>query len=651
MTNFANKTRQIYPFLIFLMVLQISCAHNGDWGRRLDWQEFVVTNLPGEKDYPDAGAVIILDEGKMQIIGGNELPTSLFERHRIVKILNTRGQRYANITIPYTPSSQVENIQARTISPTGKITVIDKKNIYDVTLYPRFIFYSDQRARIFTMPAIEDGSVVEYRYQMRIRGRNLWPSWIFQDNVPVLKSRFTMVSPSEWEVNYKHYNIDLEVEVAEAPTGFPATYKWETADVPGLKSEVGMPALNDCLARLEIAPLGMKSWDDVSLWYHELAEPPIKGGQMVKALAKFLTEGVGSDAEKLKIIYEWVREQVRYVAVEIGIGGFQPHPAEQILTNRYGDCKDMATLICSLAREAGIEAYPVLVSTWQNGAPDTSLPSPFHFNHAIAYCPSVGDGGIWTDATEKGCPFGELPWYDQGLPVLVVGKEGKAEIIMTPAAPANSNQLWFDWQVELDEQGAANVRGKTQFNGAPATEMRESLIYASPDDQRHLLETFLAIRCAGVKLDSFQISGVNPVEDPLTISYAFQTATFILPQKEQMTFRAGQILTFDLPDYFRSTNRQHPIRFRYGVHDGLKLKINLPANWEVKTLARSDSIAAPFGSANWAYSTNGNTLEVHINRHLSGTSVDPEQYQDFQNFVDEIKSRDLREVVINRKVN
>ena len=649
MTHIMKRFHLIYLFIFLILAIHFSCAHNGNWAKRLDWQELEFTSLPGEKDYPDAGAVIILDEAKMQIMGGNELPTSLFERRRIVKILNTRGQRYAYITIPYTPSSHLENIQARTISPTGQIKVINKKNIYDVTLYPRFIFYSDQRAKIFTMPAIEDGSVVEYRYQMRIRGRSLWPSWNFQDNAPVLKSRFTLVSPSEWEVNYKHYNIDLEVIIDEAPDGFPSTYKWETANVPGLKSEFGMPSLNECVARLEVAPLGMKSWDDVSLWYHELAEPQIKAGEQVKIITKSLIEGAADEAEKLKRIYEWVRDQVRYVAVAIGIGGFQPHPAEQVLINRYGDCKDMTTLLCSLAREAGIEAYEVLVSTWYNGKPDTSLPSPFHFNHAIAYCPTVGDSGIWIDATAKGCPFENLPWYDQGLPVLVVGSEGKAEIVTTPRVPAESNHLLFDWQVELDERGAANVQGKTQFKGALATEMREAFLYASPDDRRQWLETYLAIRCPGVKLDSLLISGVNPVEDPLTINYTFYTATFALPQKGQMTFRPGQVLAFDLPDYFRSSIREHPIRFRYGVNERLKLNIDLPTKWEVTTPAWSDSIASPFGSANWIDSINGNTLEIHLNRLLHGTRVEPEQYPNFQNFLDGIKERNLREVVITRK--
>ena len=138
-----------------------------------------------------------------------------------------------------------------------------------------------------------------------------------------------------------------------------------------------MPPGSEIVARLALAPLEIETWEDVAEWFHKLAEPQIKAGKGVKELASTLTRGVENEEDKLRIIYEWVRDKIRYVAVDIGIGGYQPHPAEEVLGKRYGDCKDMTTLLCSLAREAGLEAYEAIVSTWQQGIPDTSLPSPY----------------------------------------------------------------------------------------------------------------------------------------------------------------------------------------------------------------------------------------------------------------------------------
>jgi len=640
-----QRTRLI-PIVTFTTFIFISCAHKGDWAERIAWEEIDIENIPEEEQYPDAGAIILLDEGKMEIFGGGQIGLSLFERHRIAKIFNTRGQKLVNVVIPYDSQTEVKDIQARTISPEGNITVLDDKTIYDITHYPKFIFYSDQRAKLFTMPAVENGSLIEYRYRLNIRNRTFWHFWSFQDDFPTLLSRFTLIEPSEWEVNYQLYNIDLDPHITKNPQGFKSTYVWEARNVSAYRTEFAMPPFRESLARLAVAPVGFKTWQDVAKWYYDLSEPQIKPSSGVKRLAATLTEGVENDKGKLQRIYEWVRDHIRYVAVEIGIGGYQPHPAEEILVNHYGDCKDMTTLLCSLAREAGIDTYEVMVSTRQNGIQDTSLPSQLQFNHAIAYSPTVGDDGVWMDATEKGCPFGQLPWYDQGLPVLVVGKEGKANIITTPSVPPDSNRTTLDWRVDLESSGSASVIGETLLRGAYATELREELLYTSPDAHRQWLEMFLANRCSGAKLDSFRISGLHPVQDPLTISYTFRTATFAVSRTREMVFRPGSILAFDLPDYFRSPKRVHPIRFLFGSRRELHLTVNLPGGWTVDTPAFSDSLASPFGSALWSWTTRDNVLHVHLCTRMMGDDVKPQHYQGFQDFLDRIRKGDLREVVI-----
>ena len=651
MTRLKRSIRQIRfaLSLAFLLAVLLSCAHNRDWARRIAWADLDFSSLPGQDEYPEAGAIILLDEVKTTIIESGEINYSELERHRIVKILNTRGLRYANIAVAYSPPSQVVRLQARTISPEGKIAIIKKDDIFDVNLYPDFVFYSDQRAKLFAVPAVENGSVVEYRYRMRIRNPTFWHSWIFQASVPTLLSRFTLIAPSEWKIDYRVYGIDLEPQVSKMPGGDESTYIWEARDVAARKLEFGMPPGSEHIARLAIAPLGIETWEDVAEWYRKLAEPQIKAGKGVKELAAVLTRGVENDEEKLRIIYEWVRDKTRYIAVNIGIGGYQPHPAEEVLENRYGDCKDMVTLLCSLAREAGLEAYEVIVSTWQNGIPDTSLPSPYQFNHAIAYCPSIGASGVWMDATKKGCPFGKLPWYDQGLPVLVVGKEGEAEIVTTPRVSPDSNCVLFDWEADLQSTGAATVHGKSRLWGAIAAELREDLYYGSPEARRQWLETYLATRCSGVKLDSFKIMGLYPVSDPLTISYAFHTNNFAIPRAEEMVFRPGSILASDLPDYFRSPKRVHPIRFKYGLRTELNLTVKLPLDYIVNTTDSSDSLVSSFGSAYRSWSTSGNVYRTHKSYRLLGEDIDPQYYVRFQSFLDSIGIWDLREVVVSRK--
>lgn len=634
--------------LILIMLILFRCAHEIDRAKRLGEDEMAVFRVPNEEQYWDAGAVVILDEGKMQIIGSNELPQTQFERHRIVKIYNQRGWHHANVTIPYTPQSWVENIQARTILPTGTVRNLDKKQIFDVNLYPRFVFYSDQRAKIFTLPSVESGAIIEYRYQLRISGHRVWPSWYFQDDIPVLKSRFTLETPSEWELNYKKYFINIEPTIAKAPAGFKSSYVWQVENIPAIQTEFGMPAVNECLARIEIAPVGMKSWNDVARWYYDLAEPQIKSAKGVKQLADSLTQHCDNDLARLKMIYEWVRDHVRYIAVAIGIGSYQPHPAGEVLANRYGDCKDMSILICALSRAAGIEAHPVLISTWQNGEPDTSLPSPYQFNHAIVYCPKVGEKGIWLDATQKGCPFASLPWYDQGLPVLVIGKDGAGKIATTTKNPADSNRTVLDWRMKLRPNGQGLVQGSTEYRGVLATDIREMLSRLTQHEVRQWLETYLAARCPGAKLDSFRIVGLHPIQDPLVIYYHVRARNFAQRQDKMIYFSPGKILGFDLADYFRSPKRQHPILFNYGSTEMLSLDLEIPSQWTANSAAISDSIISPFGYSLWQVSQQDSVLQIKIVHQLNGETISADHYLEFQKFLDEVQSKSSQPLIFRR---
>jgi len=396
-------------FVAFSLAILLSCAPASRWATHLDWQEYSLDTLPTQADYPDAGAVVLLDEANLEIFNSSGMAFSQLDRRMMIKVLNERGYKWANVTVPYSESSSITNIRARTILPNGKIIAISEKDVYDVTLYPQFVFYSDVRAKRFTMPAVEKGCVIEYSWRKTVRNFTYWTRWQFQHEEPTLLARYSVRCPSEWEINWKTFGVEIEPEVEKVPKGFKATRKWEVRDLPALVPEIGMPPGNQDIAHIMFSPVGMGKWDDIATWFHKLAAERWVPHKPIRNLVAELLRGVDDPVQKLRRIFEFVRDNVRYVAIEIGIGGYQPHFASSVLRNRYGDCKDMMTLIIAMASAAGIDTYPVLISTWQNGKVDTSLASQAHFNHAIAVASLPDSLEVWMDATEKYCAFGELP--------------------------------------------------------------------------------------------------------------------------------------------------------------------------------------------------------------------------------------------------
>ncbi|MFC2088279.1 DUF3857 domain-containing transglutaminase family protein [Calditrichota bacterium] len=627
----------------------ISCVKKSNWDSQIEWQELEFSKLPSQKDFPDEAAIILHDEAKIETFGDKENGFTVYEKHRIMKILNTRGYKYASVAIPYTPRSGIEILQARTISPSGKISVVKEENIYDISLYPNFMLYSDQMAKLFTFPAVENGSIVEYRYAVHYKGHTYGSAWNFQESVPVLLSKYTMIIPSEVEPVYRISGIEIEPDVKKGPIGFKSTYIWQAKNLSPLKSEIGMPVTKKVAARLNIASANTKTWTDVANWYKDLSQPQMRTSDEIKNLVARITKGMVDQREKLKIIYEWVRDNIRYVSVAIGIGSYQPHAAESILFNRYGDCKDMTTLLCTMAKEADLEVHQVLIGTWYNGRVDTSLASVSQFNHAIAYCPTVGENGTWIDATDKACPFEQLPWYDADMPVLLVKDEGDSEIMFTPRVTYNENRKQLEWIVNLDSAGAALIEGKNMLWGASASELRYDLMSQSASERKIWMETYLSSRCALIKLDSLSIIGIDPIKDPLIISYKFSSQNFANVIKNRMNFCPGDISEINLSDYFLSEERQHPIRFRFGAKTKMNITMNIPEEWTIETEDFSHSLSSSFGQSSWNWFESDNKFYIQSEFILEGNLITPEEYLDFKNYLDSTHQIELKEVSFIKK--
>lgn len=624
----------------------LSCG-SSPWATRVDWVVPNPATIPGAGAYPGEGAVILLDEGRLEVIATGPVSLSVFDRRRVVRIFNVRGHRFAYVAIPFGQGTEVNSIRARTIAADGAITVLDPKNVFEVNLYPNFIFFSDQRAKLFTLPAVTDGAIVEYEYTMTIQGRAYWNSWAFQNEAPTMLSRFTLVKPRLWDVRSKTYGSGIWSKVEQYPTVSRSTQVWEARDIPPVLSEPAMPPARELSWHVAFSPAGFETWQDVGRWYHELSAPRMKIGGDVARLAAAVG-GSGDRREKLRHLYEWVRDNVRYVAVEIGIGGYQPHHAAEVCVNLYGDCKDMATLLCALGRAAGLDVRQALISTWQNGIPDTSLPSPSQFNHVIAYAPGAGiDSAVWMDATDKGAPFGTLPWYDQGLPALAIDPEGGSELLITPRAPGEANRERIEWDVRLDDSGGARVRGRTLTWGAPASELREQTALSSWRGLAQWLSTSLARRVSGVTLDTVFAEGVNPVEDPLVLAYEFSVPAFAVRRDDRMILRPGMISSSVLPDHFRAAGRVHPVRFQYGSVTEQEITLRLPAGWTLRPV-RSHALASHFGAAGWEAAAGDSAVTFRSWHRFDARDIPPGEYPDFRKFLDEMRSRDEREVELVR---
>jgi hypothetical protein len=228
-----------------------------------------------------------------------------------------------------------------------------------------------------------------------------------------------------------------------------------------------------------------------------------------------------------------VQQQVRYVAVEIGIGGYQPHAAADVFSNRYGDCKDKVTLLRTMLRAAEVESYYVLVNTTP-GFVDAEFPTASVFDHAIIAIrlpPGTSLTGVHSsvqhprlgtmlffDPTSSVAPVGYLPQYLQQSRGLLVTPDG-GELVALPAAPPNANELRRRATLRLDEKGTLSGEIEEMRSGEMAADLRALLRPLKANDRSTLIESAVANSVADFNATELKIEHLDEAGTDLLVRY------------------------------------------------------------------------------------------------------------------------------------
>ena len=309
-----------------------------------------IQESPGEEKYPDASALYLLCDENIYLTEKAQL---ISDDHYVIKILNDRGKEaFGEVTLTYDSTyEKLELLYARTIKPDGTVVTVGDKNIRDVSLYMNFPLYSNVRAKIISMPEVAAGSVIEYKvkiYQSQLPNKKDFSTiyWLQMDE-PILWQKCKIDVPASKSLRYKIINagyntfgFDMTPKVLQKADR--RIYTLEFKNIPQIIPESSMPPM--ARANPYILFSTLQSWGDIYTWWRDLYRDKIAPDAAMKAKVRELTKDKKTPEEKLKAIYNFCAQEVRYVAVEYGDAGFEPHKAAEIFANKYGDCKDKAIL-------------------------------------------------------------------------------------------------------------------------------------------------------------------------------------------------------------------------------------------------------------------------------------------------------------------
>jgi len=413
---------------------------------------------------PEEGVIVLLDETtvKFQADGSSTRVERLI--FRITDESAVDG--WATIETSWQPwYHEHPTVDARVVSADGSVHRLDPKSFGAGDAEDDDDMFSDTRILSGPIPAVAVGSVVEqtvtYRDKNPLRDTGLADRHQFGRWVETRQSRLVIEYPSSLEiklVNKSEPRIEAQRSEADGVTRL----LFETGPRPALeRREWYVPS--DMNAISYVAWTTGKSWQTVAKRYSEIVDEKIGD---LGSVAKATSAAVGNAKDKrdvIKRILAAIERDIRYAGVEFGEGSIFPRTPTETLRNKYGDCKDKATLLVAMLRQAGIPAHAVLISSGYGLDAEPDLPGLGHFNHVIVR--TDGPDGMWIDPTDEFARAGELPDSDQGRLVLVA-KSDTTALVQTPLDESTANTTVERREFWLSEDGKARVVESNEYHGS-----------------------------------------------------------------------------------------------------------------------------------------------------------------------------------------
>ena len=532
----------------------------------------------------------------------------------VTKILRPDGAARGVVRAEFDPQSPILRMQAWSIPPNGKDYEVKEKDAIETPVQVTGgELISDLKTKVMRIPAATVGSVIGFEIEQEVHPNLLLEEWGFQDVIPVREAHLTLSLPHGWAYRARWVNHAEEPPAETAP----AHWSWTLRDVAPIRLEARMPPWRGISSRVLIGivpPNGQQtpsqSWDAVGAWYGNLTRERLGASPDMQRKVRELTADAGTMLEKMKAIAHFVQTDIRYVAIELGIGDFQPHSAADVFAHRYGDCKDKVTLMRSMLKEIGIDSHYVLINT-ERGSIIADTPPNLDFNHAIlaidlpadvdasgldARNSGTGPPLLFFDPTDELTAFGSLSGALQANYGLLVSSTGGA-LMKLPQLPVASTGVDRTATFVLDEAGTLSGDVHEVHRGDRAAGERYVLRSVDRDTDRiKPVEATVGASLASYQILKAVLVNAHSQNQPLEWKYTLEAHNYAKGTGEVVLVRPRVLGSFSSALMETKEPRQNPIEFGGPEHDSDVFEITLPQSYTVDELPPPVDLEEPFAS-------------------------------------------------------
>jgi len=558
----------------------------------------------GRRDRPGSQDAVVLGELRVTRVH----PSGLASRYHqlVVQVLSQRGvDAFRRHSYAYAQGRQEVRIErARVVKPDGAVAEGAQEGDRSAS-EPWYRLWYDTRARTAAFPALAPGDVLELGVRTDdVAGENLLSDYFgdvayLLDRHPKRRWEYLLLLPPGREIHANE--TPPGVTRTRRPQGGGTELRWSARDLPGLQVEVGMPGASEVMPFVHVSTYA--SWQQVADFWWGLVRDQLRVTTEVRETAERLAretlaarraagaDPAGDERALVETVHAFVVTNIRYVGLEIGIHGYKPYRVDEVLSRRFGDCKDKASLTHALLGVLGIDSRLVLLRMRNLGAMPEQPASLSVFNHAILYVPRFD---LWLDGTAGFHGTRELPGEDREASALVVNPGAAPRYLRVPPPAAGDNLTRSTMEIRLQADGSALSQGESHVRGAGAPGYRRA--YQAENDRRAALEQAFARTFPGLEVRSVSLSDLSRLEEEVVLRFELAQPRFAERTDEGLAFAPFGAAQGYAEAYAALSSRRQDLVLGEPYQNRFRYRIHLPAGLVAVGLPPPVAADTPFGA-------------------------------------------------------
>ncbi len=514
---------------------------------------------------------------------------------------------------------------------------------------PELRLWYDSRIVSIGFPRLQKDDLIEIRYRITDRGPvNQIGDGYFGDVmtiggfVPTLSSRIVIEAPEDRPVRHVVRHLPAGEKVRTEPREGGTVTIIDLPPLPAYSTSANAPPVTE---RVPYAVVGtVESWERLGTIYARLIRDQLRITQDIREVVLDHVRRFDDERALVDALYQWVIENTRYVALELGIHALKPYDVGTVFQRRHGDCKDKASLLVSMLGEAGIEASVTLLRTRDRGDIDTTVPTFAAFDHAIVHVP---EHGLWLDGTVLHHASDELPLGDRNSLALVIenpsSDAARGRLSTTPGAAPDDDVLEREESIEPRRDGEIVFDVKVKARGERAAWERAHF-RNSPSRAGQLAER-LRNRTADLELTAATFDAVGLADREVRYGYSGSIPRFGRREGSRISLPIA-IEPPSLPVAVPSTGREIPVWLPSPSRHRTVVTVRLPDRARVVQLPASSDLRSDWGRVRLSVRRQGRNVTLVAESEFLGGTVDVASLPEFASWIDETRQSLEQRIVL-----